>query len=163
MAENQKNNNKRPQPNKLRFLCYTGRMPSGRVHSIITLASAPATAALALAAGATQEQALYVTAGHLSGLVVQPDLDLVSTIRIPVIGWAWAAYWWPYRYAMSHREAFSHAPLIGTLMRAGYIMPLWMVAWCIWPHLASVYLLWALGLVLPDILHAVADAFAKSG
>ncbi len=137
-------------------------MPSGRVHSIIVIASAPVTAAAALAAGATQVQALCMLVGHLSGTVVQPDLDLVSTIRLPVVGQLWSAYWWPYRVAIAHRDFLSHAPIVGTLVRAGYIMPLWMIAWCFWPWLADVYLLWALGLVLPDFLHAIADVFVES-
>jgi len=137
-------------------------MPGGRTHAVITLISAPLSAAAALGAGADGAQTLVVLAGHLSALVVQPDLDMISTIRVPLVGQLWSAYWYPYRVAISHREAWSHAPIVGTLMRAGYLMPIWALAWCSWPTLADVYLLWMCGLVLPDILHAIADAIFKN-
>ena len=55
----------------------------------------------------------------IGGLWLSPDLDTNSR---PYQRWGplrWS--WWPYRKALRHRSVLSHSPLLGTLVRVGYL------------------------------------------
>ena len=59
----------------------------------------------------------------LGGLWLSPDLD---TYSVALKRWGLLKIiWWPYRKVIPHRSLFSHAPLIGTTVRIGYLI-LWL-------------------------------------
>jgi len=131
-------------------------MPGGRVHATASLIAAPIVAAGAVILGADMTTAAAAGVGCALGVVISPDLDMVNTIRMPVIGWIWGAYWWPYRKIIAHRAYISHAPIVGTLVRLAYLMPVILIAISILPP--GLVAAWAAGLACADIGHAVLDA-----
>ena len=55
----------------------------------------------------------------IGGLWLSPDLDTNSR---PYQRWGPLRWlWWPYRKALRHRSVLSHSPLLGTLVRVGYL------------------------------------------
>ena len=55
----------------------------------------------------------------IGGLWLSPDLDTNSR---PYHRWGPLRWlWWPYRKALGHRSVLSHSPLLGTLVRVGYL------------------------------------------
>lgn len=152
-------------------------MPSGRVHDATTSALLIASAGTLLLerAGAFAEPlntAAWV-GGFVLGWFVGPDLDVDAGNRsytlvrgFPGLGWAfhkvWTIFWWPYAKLVPHRHPISHAPVLGTLIRLGYIA-VWM--WLLgrafsfvlpplpWHHLWTA----ALSLALADAAHYFLD------
>ena len=56
----------------------------------------------------------------MGGLWLSPDLDTNSR---PYQRWGPLRWlWWPYRKALRHRSVLSHAPVLGTLVRVGYLI-----------------------------------------
>ncbi|MBW4520751.1 MAG: DUF2227 family putative metal-binding protein [Scytolyngbya sp. HA4215-MV1] len=95
-------------------------MPSGRTHDRITLWSLPLLAGTAFERTRSGELTLLVVTGFLvGGLMLGPDLDIHSRqyLRWGCLRWIWI----PYRRSMRHRSFFSHGPLIGTVLRLGYL------------------------------------------
>jgi uncharacterized metal-binding protein len=95
-------------------------MPSGRTHDRITLWSLPLVASIAFERTRNSELTLLVATGFLvSGLMFGPDLDIHSRqyLRWGCLRWIWL----PYRRSMRHRSFFSHGPVIGTVLRLGYL------------------------------------------
>jgi len=76
--------------------------------------------------------------------------------RVPVLGWLWGCYWAPYRWAMPHRDRWSHAPGLGTLGRMLWLAPLWFGMWW-WFGVGFGWV--ALGLAVADVVHSGLDAF----
>lgn len=139
-------------------------MPSGRTHRHITTALA----LLSLPVAALNLRMLAYSAGIVSGIFVDPDMDVDrwnESERIlyrlwPPLGWAWRFYWGPYALLAKHR-GLSHALIAGTLVRAVYVfVPALVVfgAADIWPP-AWALLLWLAGLCTADLGHIVADRF----
>lgn len=61
-------------------------------------------------------------------------------------------YWTPYARAFSHRSFFSHAPIIGTLLRLAYAF------WFLIPLLDLRVFAWAItAIISADLLHWVMD------
>ena len=55
----------------------------------------------------------------IGGLWLSPDLDTNSR---PYQRWGPLRWlWWPYQKALRHRSVLSHSPLLGTLVRVGYL------------------------------------------
>ena len=55
----------------------------------------------------------------IGGLWLSPDLDTNSR---PYQRWGPLRWlWWPYRKALRHRSVLSHSPVLGTLVRVGYL------------------------------------------
>lgn len=146
-------------------------MPSGKVHAVITVL---ASAGLYLAAPVDAPVRTILAAGCLVGLAIGPDLDVDmqtashSTVRRiggPIPGLLWRLLWLPYAYLVPHRSWISHAPVISTLIRGGYIAALgWglaAVAGWSWPA-APWWLPWAIsGLMVSDVLHWAADRMIR--
>lgn len=151
-------------------------MPSGRVHAAasaaVTVATIIAMPWLVRELGAF---ALTSPLGCVTGVLVSPDLDVDGgnesdfIIRrklgcLPAL--LWRAFWTPYAKLVPHRSPVSHFPVLGTLVRVGYMTtPLLLTAWALNANLASlppaVWLAlrgWLTGLILVDALHAVMDA-----
>ncbi|UBF24165.1 metal-binding protein [Kovacikia minuta CCNUW1] len=96
-------------------------MPSGRTHDSITLWSLPLIAALTFDRTRSSSLTLMVSAGFLfAGLMFGPDLDIYSRqyLRWGVLRWIWL----PYRQNMRHRSFLSHGPIVGTIVRVGYLL-----------------------------------------
>lgn len=142
-------------------------MPSGRVHTITTLG---------LAVGSFPIASPAVSVGILSGLILSPDLDvddgfigLSHLRRFPLVGtslaWIWRAFWWPYSKTVPHRSAISHAPLVGTVLRVGYLsLPLLAINMMGVPMaLPTTFGQWFVGLCLADGLHIILDWTVKHG
>ena len=56
----------------------------------------------------------------MGGLWLSPDLDTNSR---PYQRWGPLRWlWWPYRKALRHRSVLSHAPVLGSLVRIGYLI-----------------------------------------
>ncbi|MFZ9567086.1 MAG: metal-binding protein [Vulcanococcus sp.] len=56
----------------------------------------------------------------VGGLWLSPDLDTNSR---PYQRWGPLRWlWWPYRKALRHRSIVSHAPVIGSAVRLGYLV-----------------------------------------
>lgn len=99
-------------------------MPSGRTHDSITLWSLPLIAGVTFERTRSSSLALLVSAGFLfSGLMFGPDLDIYSRQykRWGPLRWIWL----PYRKVLRHRSFLSHGPIVGTLVRIGYLL-LWL-------------------------------------
>lgn len=157
-------------------------MPDGRVHSMASIL-------LAGAAGFTtyqlhlldQPHAVALACGSLAGLLLTPDLD-VDTGSVSddwarsVVGRGPALFWWliwrPYSALIPHRSPFSHFPILGTVLRLGYLsLVVWVIAWSV--HLAAPITIPAIhtipwwfplafvGLALSDFLHWVLDNTIK--
>ena len=131
-------------------------MPGSATHNPACLILAPVVMAGAATLGCDWQTCIAAGIGCASGVAVSPDLDLVNTIRVPVIGWLWGAYWWPYRKIVAHRSRLSHMPVLGTLGRAAYLMPIIIIAISILP--VEIIGAWIAGLMAADGLHAVLDA-----
>lgn len=105
-------------------------MPDGKTHTFATL----------LVAGAAgygsyhyhylaMPQALALAGGVLAGLILSPDLDVdgftMSNYYASGLGRLPAMTWWllwrPYAWVVPHRSPLSHWPLLGTVLRLGYL------------------------------------------
>jgi uncharacterized metal-binding protein len=137
-------------------------MPDGRTHAAATLALAACAGACSL----LDPRALPVTAGILTGLILDPDLDIdgwtgserrVWRLWRP-LGWAWRVYWYPYARLARHR-GISHWLVAGTLIRVVYLFapPLALALWRGWPVPWGLAGLWLAGLCLADALHIGLD------
>lgn len=100
-------------------------MPNGTTHDTITKITTPIPAVGTYLLTNSIPLALLVGASHLfSGLWLSPDLDLPGTHphkRWKSLGLDWI--WLPYEKLIPHR-GISHTPLIGTLSRAPFMIPL---------------------------------------
>ena len=173
-------------------------MPSGKTHQRINEAAialgAPTAFALAWVATHNLLQALTITGYALAGMLfgtyfADPDLDQDHVTRaearlrrIPVLGLPlyllFVVFWYPYAKQTRHRGR-SHWPVVGTLLRLGYILLMFTVlnaiarsilfgtpkdwadpllalgAWIVRnPAKAGA---WVAGECLADLLHALAD------
>lgn len=142
-------------------------MPNGRCHSAATVA---ATSALLSYFMAGNEWAIWSACGAFMGLVVEPDLDQdyqaapMGTIRQTGGRWmvlVWQLYWTPYARIFPHRSLWTHAPIVGTLGRFLYMLPLYSVPILVWNYFfgfpAAQIFAFLVGLAWVDALHYVMD------
>lgn len=95
-------------------------MPSGRTHDKITLYCFPIITGISIFIFHSPLAAILATAAFgFAGFLFGPDLDLYSCQykRWGVLRWLWL----PYQKAFRHRSAFSHGPIIGTVIRVAYL------------------------------------------
>jgi len=146
----------------------------GRSHSTFSALAALPAAIGALRYSGSVEFAFCVGVGcGIVGQVLEPDLDVddITHSEWAIIrrlgpfgglGFLWAAYWWPYAWALPHRSVASHAPIISTAFRVLYL--LW------WLPVLFIVAGWELpaidwripvglfcGLCVSDALHWLAD------
>jgi uncharacterized metal-binding protein len=96
-------------------------MPSGRMHDRITLWSLVPIGGLAYLLTREGKLTSIVAGAFLfSGLMFGPDLDIYSVQykRWGIFRWIWL----PYQSLISHRSAFSHGLIIGTVLRIAYLL-----------------------------------------
>lgn len=155
-------------------------MPGGKVHSALTLATASGVIAPYALVQMNGNPYWYV-AGCLVGLVVMPDQDLnngnISDTMIrrvfPPAQWLWRILWTPYALILPHRSVYSHFPVLGTLLRIGYIFLLLnLFNWLfflfgnIFDTVSHFIWIWnwsfVAGLCHVDLIHFLADKSIKS-
>lgn len=149
-------------------------MPSGRVHDMIGLATAPVVTLVgvevyrALGSSTPLVDALMLGGFYLIGTwFLSPDLDLDSSIYR-----RWGPLriiWWPYRKLIKHRSAWSHSGISGALriiyLQAWFLLITWLLSYTPFGigllqdvHLStSQAFTGIMGVVLADLVHVVAD------
>lgn len=173
-------------------------MPSGKIHQRVNeaaiLLGTPTTFALTWYATSDVRMALEIAGYALAGMLfgtyfADPDLDQDHITRTearirrwPVVGVplyiAFVAFWYPYAKQTRHR-GLSHRPVIGTLLRLGYILLVFMLIntvgrWILfgtpkgWADLLLSLIIWIIhrpgqasawvaGECLADLLHTLTD------
>ncbi|HEX2915544.1 MAG TPA: metal-binding protein [Chloroflexia bacterium] len=147
-------------------------MPMGTTHRTInTVVSVPVCAG-ALFLGWTPAHVVCLAGGYtFATFFMNPDLDLNS---LGYKSWGWLRIiWWPYQRILAHRCWISHFPVISTILRVIYLMwfPLALLLllgsaaqsatreaifdW--WPVLALPVILFIVGMIISDSLHAILD------
>lgn len=138
-------------------------MPSGRVHSAVTL-----TTAVLLSCYDP-----IMAAGAASGVLLSPDLDcdlgyigFAKLRSIRFIGgpaaFVWEWWWKPYSIFVPHRSPTSHAPIISTIIRICYLaIPFFVANIFIDMTIPSWLGRAIIGLIIVDCLHILLDAFMK--
>ena len=129
-------------------------MPSGKTHTM-------ATATIVLAEIIVSKwfpvpETLFVVAGSLSTLIMNPDLDLNYRIQWHKLHKAlWQLFWYPYSRLFAHR-GLSHFPVIGTLTRVVYIgiIPYLVMRT---PHIPRELYFIIGGMCISDVLHWAMD------
>lgn len=104
-------------------------MPSGRTHDKITLYCLPIVTGISIFIFQSPIAViLAIAAFGFAGFLFGPDLDLYSCQykRWGVLRWLWL----PYQKAFRHRSAFSHGPIIGTLIRVAYLAA-WIIGFAV--------------------------------
>jgi len=120
-------------------------MPDGNIHSMATILVAGAAGFGSFHLGILdQPHAMALAGGALAGLLLTPDLDVDTGSnsddwarrvggRLPGLLW-WLA-WRPYAALVPHRSPLSHFPMVGTVLRLGYLsLVVYVIAWFL--HLA---------------------------
>jgi uncharacterized metal-binding protein len=164
-------------------------MASGHHHAIATVIVGGAlSAGLYGVAHCPPLETILFASGCLTGLVINPDLDIrhfthaEQVLRASggplggLLARLWYTLWWPYAHLIPHhRHPLSHFPLLGTAGRLLYLSILfglfgYLANWLfklppfpefppeLWPLVAW----WAGGLAAMDTLHAVMDSGTRS-
>ncbi len=160
-------------------------MPNGNIHALSSaLLGGVGCSLLALSFGQPGPVAAAFAGGCLAGIIINPDLDVrtgshafevVRDTGGKLLGSplskAWRWFWWLYaRMIPRHRHPLSHWPILGTVIRLGYLIFLPALIWWLLgffvtlPRLPSLRINplvgWGvLGLALSDTLHALMDWF----
>ena len=151
-------------------------MPSGKVHSALTISTLSGVLAPYAIVNLNGNPYFYA-AGCLIGIFVMPDLDvdngnITDTIIRRVSRPAqklWRLIWTPYSKLIPHRSPLSHMPVLGTLLRIGYIF-LIINIFSILSHfffdtVSRFYFVWdwsfVTGLMHVDAIHYFADKTIK--
>lgn len=151
-------------------------MPSGKVHSALTFATASGVIAPYLIVNLGGNPYLYLL-GCAAGLLATPDLDVdkgnISDTYLrrmfPPAQWLWRTIWTPYSRLIPHRSPISHAPILGTVLRIGYIFLLingfYILSHFLFDTVSRFYFVWdwsfVMGLCHVDTLHWFADVTIK--
>lgn len=155
-------------------------MPRGEIHTIDTLIISSLCAGGGPALGLGGAATGLLVFGALTGLVMNPDLDvdggsdafrIVRSLGGPILSAAWRVFWFPYAKLASHRSFWSHFPVVSTLIRVAYLSAficpvslgiLSYLGWP-WPTLDQLTPLgfWLLGLMLSDAVHFIHDNLAR--
>ncbi len=148
-------------------------MCMGVTHRTInTMVSFPIAGALLVQAHWHPLQAIVFLGGYtFATFLMNPDLDLDS---LGYQSWGVLRFiWWPYQKALAHRCFLSHFPVVGTVCRIIYLMWVPILILLIlggtvqdrvrtdlfnaWPIIGSFVLLWILGMIISDTIHAILD------
>lgn len=117
--------------------------------------------------------------GCLVGVMVMPDMDVnngnISDYFIRKVSrpaqWIWRLFWTPYALLVPHRHAVSHMPIMGTILRIGYVFTvlnmLNLLLRLLWSMFDTVSLIWLwdwsffFGLCHVDFIHFMVDKTIK--
>lgn len=137
-------------------------------HNLASIALAAPTGLIAHYYTSDGTVALCVFAGCISGVWFSPDLDLGENRKAKVKNFLWVWFWWPYAKVIKHRSFWSHAPIVGTLVRMVYFWGIigalaWMLDW--WAAFVALpyHLIawWCIGLVVADTAHWMMDTIGS--
>lgn len=136
-------------------------MSSGKTHTRITYLTIGDANAAPLFFGGSISDGLILSAGVVSGLWLNPDLDIERSL--PSQRWRSLRFIWnPYRDLFDHpgnffrRNFWTHMPVVGLLIRT-------------WPAILAVsfipeihvytpqFVLLLIGLLLNDVIHLISD------
>ncbi len=161
-------------------------MPDGKTHAFATVAASLAAPFILHGLGwnTTTPNEIAAAAGCLLGILITPDLDVntgcasMRTIQRRLgkpAASAWRAIWLPYAALVPHRSWVSHLPIVGTVLRLGYLYVVYFLIALVlgalgiltlpripltWQTVHSSNFLWAFaGLALADTLHFAMDRF----
>lgn len=105
---------------------------------------------------------IQVSIGLLLGTIITPDYDFdkiyIKKIikKIPVLGFLWNLYWYPYSKLFKHR-GLSHNVLLGTLTRFLYLsLPI--LLFCLFNNISFTYIYILLGWYIQDFVHYILDS-----
>jgi uncharacterized metal-binding protein len=152
-------------------------MPNGAVHSLATVLIAGATGFGTYHYGLLDKpHAIALGCGALVGLLLTPDLDVdtgsdsddwARRLLGRAGGFMWWLIWRPYAALVPHRSPLSHFPILGTVLRLGYLsLVALVVAWLLHlaapVHIPAVSMPWwfplgFIGLTLADLGHWILD------
>lgn len=130
-------------------------MPGHKVHDTSTLICA----CLTLFLWSKVEYWYIVGIGVLfGGLLCSPDLDTKSRV---LNRWGpLKLYWLPYCWCVNHRSLVSHGPILGTLFRVIYLLPVWAL---IYPHVGpDIFISFVVGMEISALLHILLDHCLKN-
>lgn len=154
----------------------------GYEHAKISLVGGIGIAAIGLTGGiiwpVVTAPALVAALGVVAGAVLSPDLDqpMITWSEwfviklLPPLSWIpgllMVGYWLPYSLMMKHRGV-SHWPVIGTLTRIAYMLPIgylthilfMQIDWYAknWQNLGPWVLFFCIGLAISDVGHYLRD------
>jgi uncharacterized metal-binding protein len=153
-------------------------MPSGKIHSALTWATVSGVLAPYLIVQFDGNPWLY-GAGCVVGVLVSPDMDVnkgnVSDQIIRKVSrpaqFLWRLFWTPYAILVPHRHTISHFPILGTVLRIGYIffvinilIGLFKLLWSLFDTVSFIWLWdWSFffGLCHVDAIHWFVDNTIK--
>jgi uncharacterized metal-binding protein len=170
---------------------YNYPMAKGQQHAIATvLAGGVLSGGLLILARLPLPDTLAFAGGCLSGLLINPDLDMTNFTHAEGVMRAtfgklggslarlWYGLWWPYSHLIipKHRHPLSHFPVLGTALRLIYLAAFFLLAGYIlsWvfkipalptipPRLITIFGWSVGGLVVVDTLHYLMDSGTTSG
>lgn len=141
-------------------------MSDGITHGRTTIVFIPISGYIAYTINQSVETSLLISFGCFLGLFLDPDLDLVGKTesekrvgKIPIFGWFWFLYWFPYGKFLKHRSFWSHTPLLGTFIRWVYLFAIpFILCYPIFNDQFYTYMAYIfLGNAVSDILHWIYD------
>ena len=101
-------------------------MPSNRTHDRITRALVVLSMGLIVLWWQLGLDTAFITGMSVlfGGYYLSPDLDIYS---VPYRRWGWIRWIWkPYQRFFGHRNFWTHAPVVGTVVRLLWLTPIWL-------------------------------------
>ena len=147
-------------------------MPNGPVHARITMVVAVVVIpSVSITSHMQPVDILLLVSGALLGLAINPDLDLsenrfnndLQHISKNFLKFAWDGYWYMYGRLIHHRSPISHSPILGTLIRMIYMIPVLTLIVVPLSYILSdhsifiVFVILFTGLCVSDLFHIIAD------
>lgn len=144
---------------------------TGKQHGIVTIALSVPSGIAGYALSQRIDFAVVTMLGCLTGLFVDPDLDVNGLtksrmrwgrIALPLV-YVWSLLWSLYSWVIPHRHWVSHLPIIGTAGRLSYLTAILslisMGKFWQWPFLLPIDLLFCffIGLAVSDMAHWIMD------
>lgn len=133
-------------------------MPNKAVHDIACVIVAEHLVLVSVATHwMSAPETIIISLGALSGIMLSPDLDMIEKRGK---NW-WNIYWLAYGWSIPHRHMLSHMPILSTLIRVLYALPLWalpvtLVWYFGWFH-QWMFEWWIAGLMIADATHWAMD------
>jgi len=97
--------------------------------------------------------------------IATPDLDINNGFygffllrkKFPILALIWEYYWKIYALIIPHRSKLSHFPVISSLIRFIYILPLLFPLWWTFNIVWDWWLYFLIGIILMDLGHIILD------
>lgn len=101
---------------------------NGKAHMLVNIGTGVGLVGLGYAYNLPPDYIAALAIGSVVGTVITPDYDFDRNLpksiigRIPLLGYAWNAFWSPYAKAVKHRSFISHSPFFSTTFRLLYLV-----------------------------------------